>query len=263
MRRSKLTAILCALAALFAAGVARAAPIPVAIFAFADAGDLSSMIKISGGGCTPKVTKAVMTVKIRDASPQCTFRDSVVADSSDKAPNQDIQAAVGVDPRTVSTMRAKAYVSVVARASSTGRYELRVVPAKQRWLLIRDPDGAPPPVVLDQGTGKFIKGGTGATTQNNTQNSPNTAKSAAVKKTTPKTTSVANNILRLIVGGDETHASLSATINGSSVFSGLDPNSGPPVGRFTGVALGNKTDKAATGVIGAFDDITIRVPNPA
>ena len=54
-----------------------------------------------------------------------------------------------------------------------------------------------------------------------------------------------------------------ATINGTEVFSGPDPNAGAPVGRFSGIAIGNKTGKAATGMIGAFDNVTIRVPTPA
>lgn len=260
MPRTKLTAALCALAVLTTAGLASAS-IPVAVFPFTNQSDLSSIIKVIGGKCTPNVTGGYMVVKVPDSSPECAFRTSVVADSSDTAPTQDIQASAGYTPKTPATARAKLYVSVLARLSASGRYELRVVPTKQRWSLIRDPDGTPPPVVLKTGTGKFIKPGAGgvATTKPTT---PSKSASAAAKATPKATKTPAANILRLRVSGSAESTTIVATINGTSVFSGPDPNSGAPVGRFNGIAVGNKTGKAATGMIGAFDNVTIRVPNP-
>lgn len=264
IRRTKLTAALCALAVLSTAGLASAS-IPVAVFPFTNQSDLSSIIKVVGGKCTPNVTGGYMVVKVQDASPECAFRTSVVADSSDTAPTQDIQASAGYTPKTLTTARAKLYVSVLARLSATGRYELRVVPAKQRWSLIRDPDGVPPPVVLKTGVGKFIKpGAAGVAAPKPTKPTTPTKSASAAATATPKATkSPAANILRLRVSGSAEQAIIVATINGTAVFSGPDPNASAPVGRFNGIAVGNKTGKAATGMIGAFDNVTIRVPNPA
>jgi hypothetical protein len=264
--RTKLTAALCALAVMTTAGLASAS-IPVAVFPFTNQSDLSSIIKIIGGKCVPNVTGGYMVAKVPDASPECAFRTSVISDSSDTAPTQDIQAAAGYTPKTPTTARAKLYVSVLARLSATGRYELRIVPTKQRWSLIRDPDGPDPPVVLKSGTGKFIKPGAGGAakpTEPAKPTKPSTPSKSAAAAATPKATkSPAANILHLQVSGTPDSATIVATINGTSVFSGPDPNAGAPVGRFNGIAVGNKTGKAGTGMIGAFDNVTIRVPTPA
>jgi hypothetical protein len=54
--------------------------------------------------------------------------------------------------------------------------------------------------------------------------------------------------------------SLTAQINGKTVFTTDDTATEPPLGRFTEIAVGNKTGADATGMQGTFDDVTVRLP---
>lgn len=241
--RRKLTATICALTVLGTTGLALAAPIPIAVFSFSNSGDLSSFFKIAGDKCSKKLRpQMAMGINVGAGTSECVLRDSVVSSSDDPAPNQDIQATVTYDPKTPSKLQKKLFLAVVVRASNSGAsgtpsgYELRIVPNTRRWVLIRR-GGSGPSAVLRSGNGTFIK----------TQ--PNKL-----------------NILRLRVfgsgSGSTATASLIAQVNGQSVFAGADPTPGPPAGRFNGVAVGNKANRPGAGMLGSFDDVTIRIPNP-
>ena len=239
--RRKITATICALAVL-GTGAALAAPIPVAVFTFSNTSDLSSFYKIAGAKCAKKLRPAAqMGINVGDGTSECVLRDSVISDATDPAPNQDIQASVGYDPKTPTSLQKKLFLGVVVRAGNTGTttptgYELRIVPTTQRFMLIRR-GGSGPSATLKSGTNTTIKPLPGKL-----------------------------NTLRLRVfgagSGATATASLIASVNGQNVFAGADPTPGPPAGRFNGVAIGNKANKPGTGMQGNFDDITIRIPNP-
>jgi hypothetical protein len=225
--RRKLTITICACAVLLGtAGLALAVPIPVASFPFKSAADLSSFTQVEGAKCTTKYlpTKA-MGVNAGAGSSECAFRTSVVADSSDTAPSQDVQASVSLDQKMAVSLRRKVFLAVFVRGgtdnASAGDYELRVIPATQHFTVIRRGTGG----------GALARG------------------TASIKPGKP-------NILRLRITGN----SLIASINGKAVFAGPDPSPAPPSGRFNGIALGNKSRGSASGMRGSFTNVIVRIP---
>jgi hypothetical protein len=235
--RKKLTATLCALAVFATAGTALAiVTYPVAIFNFTNPNDINSFQKVAGGSkCVKKLRAQVaLGINVGDTSPTCAFRTSVIADSQDTSPSQQISATVSWEKKTPVKQQRKLYLSVLTRASATGHYELRIVPVKQKWALIRDPDGAAPATTMASGTLKKIKPGA----------------------TKP------NTLLLQTFAGTGTSVSVFAQIDGVTVLNSVDTGSSPPAGRFNEVAVGSKTGASALDMLGSFDDITISVPSP-
>ncbi len=235
MRPTKLKATICAISlagALAFAGSAAAALIPIAIFPFNTADEMGSFTQVSEGKCSQKLRKnQAMGINVGDGASKCVYRTSVVADSSDTNPSQDIQAAVGWEAKTPRPLQSKLYLSLLVRAGPTSGYELRVIPKKQRWMVLRDPEGPAPEAVLKAGVAKFIR---------------------------PKATK--RNILRLRATGSGDSVGLIASINGKTVFGTTESvSTGAPAGRFMQIGVGNKTGAAGTGILGTFDDVTIRI----
>lgn len=235
--RRKLTATICALAvALSGAAVANAqGVIPIAIFPFNDATEMGSFAQIEGDKCTQKFRKIkAMGVNVGEGTSTCLYRTSVVADSSDTSPTQDLQAGAGYEAKTPKNLQGKLFLSVLVRAGPTSGYELRVSPLKQRWIMTRDPEGPTPESTLKAGTAKFIR---------------------------PKPGKL--NQLRLRATGSGDAVQLLASINGKTVFGGADSGTeGAPAGRFMAVGVGNKTGAPGAGMLGTFDDVTVRIPSP-
>jgi hypothetical protein len=231
--RLKLTAALCSLAVLGTAGAAYAGEIPVAIYPFTDPGDAAKFSKVKGTKCSRKPVAMALSIKVGANTPQCAFRSSVIADSDDTSPSIDLSANATYSAKTPANLKNKLYVSLLTRASANEHYELRVSPAKQRWSLLRDPAGTAPEAVLKSGAAKFIK----------------------INPAKP-------NTLRLrtfaIAGG----VSVIAQINGQTVFTQIDGAPQPPAGKFNEIAVGNKTAASGSGMVGVFDDVSIRVPSP-
>lgn len=235
--RKKLISTLCALGVLASAGTAQAVvTYPVAIFDFTNPNDINSFQKVAGGGkCVKKLRPQVaLGINVGDTSPTCAFRTSVIADSQDTSPSQQIQSTVSWEKKTPRNQQRKLYLSVLTRASATGHYELRIVPVKQKWALIRDPDGAAPATTMASGTLKRIKPGA----------------------TKP------NTLLLQTFAGTGTAVSVYAQINGIVVLNSVDTGATPPAGRYNEIAVGSKTGASALGMLGTFDDVTIQVPSP-
>jgi hypothetical protein len=218
------------------AGVASAlaaGTIPVAVYNFENPNDINSFQKLSGGG---KCTKALrgsgaLGVNVGDASPACAFRTSVIADSDDTSPSFQIQASVGYEKKTPVKQQRKLYLSVFSRASASGSYELRIVPSKQKWYVLRDRDGAAPPQNLKSGTFKKIKAAPGK-----------------LNTLVLQTFEVAGGV------------SILGQINGRNVYVATDTEANPPHGRYNGIGVGNKTGASALGMLGSFDNVTVSIP---
>ena len=234
--RIKLTALIAACGLVLGGAVAvQAAPIPVAQYTFATQGDVAAFSKAKADTKCKRKWREQMAlgVIVGPATNACVMRTSVVADSSDTAPDQIISAVVALGKGGSAKLQKKAYQGVAVRQSDTAGYELRVLPVARKWQVFRDPKGDAGPALLASGSGKFIK--TGAK---------------------------ANNIaLRAFdFGGAET--SLVANVNGRSVVSTTDSGMDQPDGRRSAVTAGVKGTGAGTGIVGQFDDVTVQVPNP-
>jgi hypothetical protein len=229
----KLTAALTSLAVLGVAGAAYAAEVPVAIYNFASPSDAALFSKVKGTKCSRKPVGGLMTIKAGTDTAECAYRSSVMADATDTSPSVDVSVAASYSAKTPANLTAKLYDAVLTRASANEHYELRVIPAKQRWIVLRDPAGVGAEASLKTGTAKFIK--------------INAAKP---------------NTLRLrtfaITGG----VSVIAQINGKTVYSAIDSSPNPPAGKFNELAVGNKTGASGSGIVGLFDDVSIRIPSP-
>jgi len=260
--RLKLTFLTAAAAILAVAGTAYGA-VTVAMYAFATADDVNAFQKVSSGGsCSKKLKNQAMNIGLGKSTNSCAFRTSVVADSSDTNPDQQLVATVclgacaatgttkkGSGTNTTTTtpkttrsatsaalspkLQKQAYMGVGVRESSTAGYELRVLPGAHKWQFFRDPKGPPPPAMTGSGSGSFIKAGS----------KPNVI------------------TLRAFDHGTTT-TELAAIINGQTVVSSNDTGTDQPDGRQTVVTTGVKGTGSGEGVVGVFDNVTVQVPNP-
>jgi hypothetical protein len=231
--RTKLTALIVACAALAAGAVAaHGAPIPVAVYAFQTQDDVNAFQKVSAGKCKRKwAGNQAMSIRVREGN-SCTYRSSVVADSSDQYADQGMVATTTVGGGT-KKLQSKSFVGVGVRRSETAGYVLRILPNKRKWQYLRDPKGAAGPKLEAAGSGKFIKVGSKANTV---------------------------GIRAFSRGGTTT--SVIAIVNGRGVVSTSDSAADQPDGRQTVVTTGAKGSGDGTGIAGVFDNVTVQVPNP-
>jgi hypothetical protein len=231
--RTKLTALLVACAALTGTAIAQGAPIPVAVYAFATQDDVSAFQKVFGTKCSKKWSgNQALGILVGADTTNCILRSSVVADSSDVAPDQLISGTANLASGGSVKQQRKAFVGVGVRQSDEAGYYLRVFPFARKWQVLRDPKGGAAPTPMGSGTGKFIRMG----------KKPNSLQLRAFDRGTPTT-------------------QLVATVNGRAVLSTNDGAADQPDGRRTVVTDGVKAGLGA-GVSGVFDDVSIRVPNP-
>jgi hypothetical protein len=233
--RLKLT-IAAALAALLAGVVAaQAGPVTVALYTFEAQGDVTSFYKVAGDKCKAKWRKhKTIGLVVGAKTNACVYRSSVVGDSSDPGPDQEMAASTNLAASTPDKLRPKIYMGVAVRQGAQTGYELRVLPAVRKWKVIRDPRGPATPTVLGSGAGKFIRQGTG----------------------------VRNDIVLRAFDFGTGSVTLIAKINKKKVLSIKDSSAGQPNGRRTVLKLGAKGKAFANRAVGSFDNVAIRVPNP-
>ena len=229
----KLTALIVAATALAAGTAAQAAPIPVANYTFQSQDDVNAFQKVGGAHCKRKwAGNQALGVGVSTDTNSCTFRSSVVADSSDQYADQGMNATATVGGGT-KKLQKKSFVGVGVRYSSTASYVLRVLPNAHKWQYFRDPKGAAGPKLVSAGAGKFVRVGS----------KPNVI-----------------TIRAFSYGGSNT--SVIGVVNGHGVVSTTDSASDQPDGRQTVVTAGAKGSGAGTGITGVFDNVSVLVPNP-
>ncbi len=229
--RTKLTALIVTLAALAAGAVAHAAPIPVASYTFQGQDDVNAFQNV-GIGCKRNWVKhRALGLSVGKRGGACTFRSSVVGDSSSQFSDLGMVATATVGGGSKKAI-VKSVVGVGVRYSSSASYVLRVLPNKHKWQYFRDPKGAAGPKLEASGSGKFIRIGS----------KPNVVAIRAFS-----------------YGGNST--SVIGSVNGTNVVSLTDSASDQPDGRQTVLVSGVKGG-SGTGVKGVFDNVTVQVPNP-
>ena len=232
--RTKLTALIALGAALAVAAVAYAGPVTVAFYQFATQSDVLAFQKTFGSKCDKKWRQnKSMQITLGAGTSVCAFRTSVVADSSDLRADAEISTTAALGTFASKKLQKKAFVGVAARSSETAGYELRVRPFAQSWQLFRDPKGSEGMTLFRSGNGKFIKAGLKG-----------------------------NGLLLRAFDFGSASTSLTASINGKVVASATDTGNGQPDGRRTVVTTGVKGTGSGSGVVGIFDDVAIKVPNP-
>jgi hypothetical protein len=232
--RTRLTALLATTAVVAAGAVAvQAAPIPVATYMFQSQDDVNAFQKVGGASCKRKWSgNQALGIGVGDNTSSCTYRSSVVADSSAQFADQGMNGTMTVGGGTPKLQK-KSFVGVGVRYSSTASYVLRVLPNAHKWQYLRDPKGAGGPKLEASGAGKFIKVGS----------KPNVISLRAFS-----------------FGGNST--SVVGVVNGHGVVSATDAAADQPDGRQTVVSSGVKGSGSGSGVTGIFDDVSVLVPNP-
>jgi len=232
--RLKITATLAAFACACVAAVAQAGPVPVAVYSFQAAGDVSAFMKQSGKACTRKwQQRKAMAIGVGKGTTECVFDTSVVGDSTDPGSDMQVTAFASLAAGGNGKLRNRAFVGVAARSSATAGYELRVFPAARKWQVFRDPAGAAPAVLVKAGQSKAIQ-----------TKKPTAMLLRAFDFNTPTTTVVAK------IGRETLHMFTDAAAD-------------IPDGRRSAVFVGVKGKGAGNGVTGVFDNVAIGVPNPS
>jgi len=231
--RTKLTALIVACTALVTGAAAHAAPIPVAMYTFQSQDDVNAFQKVGGASCKRKwAGNQALGISVGNNTSSCTYRSSVVADSSDQYADQGMVATATVGGGTPKLQK-NSLVGVGVRWSSTASYVLRILPNTHKWQYFRDPKGSAGPKLVASGAGKFVKLGS----------KPNVIAIRAFSN-----------------GGTTT--SVIGSVNGQGVVSATDSGPDQPDGRQTVVTGGAKGSGAGTGITGVFDNVTVQVPNP-
>ena len=102
---------------------------------------MNAFQKVFGDKCKRKwAGNQAMSIRVREGN-SCTYRSSVVADSSDQYADQGMVATTTVGGGT-KKLQAKSFVGVGVRRSDTAGYVLRILPNKHKWQYFRDPKGA-------------------------------------------------------------------------------------------------------------------------
>ena len=133
--RTKLTALIVTAAALAAGAVAHAAPIPVASYTFQGQDDVNAFQKVGTTGCKRNwVKNQALGLAVGKTGNSCTYRSSVVGDSSAQYSDQGMVATATVGGGS-RRPRQKSFVGVGVRCSSIG--ELRAArPAEQAQVAV-------------------------------------------------------------------------------------------------------------------------------
>ncbi len=230
--KTKLTALLVTVAALAAGAVAHAAPIPVASYTFQGQDDVNAFQNVGTTGCKRSwVKNQALGLSVGKTGSTCTYRSSVVGDSSSSYSDQGMVATATVGGGN-SKAQAKSLVGVGVRYSSSASFVLRVLPNKHKWQYFVDPKGVAPSKLEASGSGKFIK-----------------------------IASKPNQITLRAFAFGGTSTSVIGTVNGHTVVSLSDSAADQPDGRQTVLVSGVKGG-SGTGVMGVFDNVTVQVPHP-
>jgi hypothetical protein len=231
--RAKLTALAAVALTVGVSALAHAGPVPVAVYSFQSVGDVAAFQKQAGARCTRKwVKNKQMSIAVGPKTNSCAFRTSVVGDSTDPGSDMEISAQANLGSGISAKLMNKAYVGVAARSSETAGYELRLRPAARTWQLFRDPKGAVGPTLFQSGKG--VKQG-------------------------KRPLSLA---LRAFDYGSATSTTVTGFVNGKAVINFTDSQADQPDGRRSVITTGVKGTGAGTGVVGIFDNVAIKVPNP-
>ena len=183
----------------------------------------------SGGGkrCDKKYRdkSKVMLASVKKTPTTCSFRPPVQGD--DELPNQGVAVDGKILKETPKFLRNKAFIEATVRAGGGGTgYSIRIYPQKQRYELIRGPEG-----------GGF----------------PARGESKAIKKINEK------NRIEVFATGAE----VTAVVNGKEVAKINDTNPGQVEGRKIRFAIGSGSQRdTEKSVVGTFKRIAVSVPDP-
>ena len=183
-------------------------------------------IKGAGGGkgCERGWNKKhdQMRIELKRGPGDCTYAPPVQGDNS--KPDHRFTARGKIGKKTNKGIRDEAYLTVSVRVGGGNRYELRVFPKGQEYVLRRQPDGA---------------------------GFPSTGTNPDIGKIGKK------NTLLLAANGND----LTAKANGTTLTTVTDSNASAVTGAKLQFGIGSEADTKKN-TIGTFSKLLVSVPNP-
>ncbi len=224
-------AVLAVLAgALGATTAAMAAPVGVYQNAMGNDAQREQLKKLNGESCSRGGSEDALRITLGKRTSECSYRTPVIGR------DLEIAATARLLSGTPKALRKKAFVAVDLRAGEQGaHYQLAVYPLQRKAQLRRTlPDGSIRYLEIAKGV-DAIKG----------INEPNELRLRAFNVTS---------------GPDKGSCHLLAFVGRELVADVTEDGAGELQGRASSISLG--AAKSAKGLIGSFDDVVVRVPNP-
>jgi hypothetical protein len=224
-------AVLAVLAGVLAASaVAVAAPVGVYRNAMGSQSQRGEMRSLAGRSCNRGGSEDALRVTLGKRTDECALRTPVIGR------DLEIGATVRLLSGTPKALRNKAYLAVDVRAGEQGaHYQLAVYPVQGKAQLRKTlTNGHTQYLEITKGV-KAIKG----------INEPTELRLRAFNVTT---------------GPEKGSCHLLAFVGQTKVADVTDDAAGDLQGRSAAISIG--ASKAAKGLVGSFDDVVVRVPNP-
>jgi hypothetical protein len=185
----------------------------------------AQLVKLSGRNCARGGGDDALRVVIGKRTKECSFRTPVLGR------NLEIAATERLLSSTPKSLQRKAFVSLELRAGGGGRYQLAVYPAQRKVQLRK---------ILSDGTIRYL---------------------AIVKnESSVRGIDKANKLRLSAINVDPGQCRLLASVGGKRVADFTDSTAGELSGRASGFSVGAAS--GATGTVGSFDDVVVRVPSP-
>ena len=231
MRILRKAAVLAVLAgALGASTAAIAAPVGVYSNAMGNDAQREQLRKLSGESCSRGGSEDALRITLGKRTSECSYRTPVIGR------DLEIAATARLLSGTPKALRKKAFLAVDLRAGEQGaHYQLAVYPLQRKAQLRTTlPGGSTKYLKISKDVGA-IKG----------INEPNELRLRAFNFTS---------------GPDKGSCHLLAFVGNELVADVTEKAAGDLQGRASSISLG--ASKSAKGLVGSFDDVVVRVPNP-
>ncbi|HEY7255643.1 MAG TPA: hypothetical protein VH476_03070 [Solirubrobacterales bacterium] len=215
---------------LAAAAVAVAAPIGVYRNAMGNQAQRTEMRNLSGQICNRGGSEEALRVTLGKRTAECALRTPVIGR------DLEIGASARLLSGTPKALRKKAFLAVDVRAGEQGaHYQLAVYPLQRKAQLRK---------TLTNGHTEYLEISKGVTAIKGI-NEPNELRLRAFNVTS---------------GPEKGSCRILAFVGQTKVADVVDEAAGELQGRSAAISIG--ASKAAKGLVGSFDDVVVRVPNP-
>jgi hypothetical protein len=216
--------------ALAAAAVAFAAPIGVYRNAMGSQAQRGQMRDLSGQSCNRGGSEDALRVTLGKRTAECALRTPVVGR------DLEIGATARMLSGTPKALRKKSYLAVEARAGEQGaHYQLAVYPLQGKAQLRK---------TLPNGHTEYLE----------------IAKGVTAIKGINEPTELRLRAFNMTSGPEKGSCHILAFVGQTKVADVTDDAAGELQGRSAAISIG--AAKAAKGLVGSFDDVVVRVPNP-
>jgi hypothetical protein len=210
--------------------LAEAAPVGVYRNAMGSETQRGEMRKLSGQSCNRGGSEDALRVTLGKRTAECALRTPVVGR------DLEIGATVRLLSGTPKSLRKKAYLAVDVRAGEQGaHYQLAVYPLQRKAQLRK---------TVTNGRTRYLE----------------ITKGVTAIKGVNEPTDLRLRAFNVTSGPRKGSCHILAFVGQTKVADVTDDAAGELQGRSAAISIG--ASKAAKGLVGSFDDVVVRVPNP-